>query len=176
MSWKQPFRLPLCGLATVLIFSVPSGLAQVFGGRSVEALGCASAVGGDVRDSTITTVCGYTAEQVKGLINDALALVTDRIVDVSKRLGVTEDAALTLLRIIGQGDVPHERLPQKLAEVANQYKKLEEQVAALNPENPLARGFVEQAQAEIKVIYNFDRAHAAAEKMIIPGGMSDESL
>jgi hypothetical protein len=40
----------------------------------------------------------------------------------------------------------------------------------------LARGLVEQAQAEIKVIYNFDRAHAAAEKMIIPGGMSDESL
>jgi hypothetical protein len=105
---------------------------------------------------------GLTPEQVQELTKAAAAgavgPLADRIVDLSKRLGVTEDAALTLLRIIGQKDVSLEQLPQKLAEVANQYQKAQAQLAALDPQNPLARGFLEQAQAEIKV-GNFNRAH-----------------
>lgn len=112
------------------------------------------------RDAIVTY--GLTPEQVQELTKAAAAgavgPLADRIVDLSNRLGVTQGATLTMLRILGQGDVPLEQLPQKLAEVAIQFQKFQAQVAALNPQNPLARGLVEQAQAEIKV-GNFDKAH-----------------
>ena len=73
-----------------------------------------------------------------------------QIVDISKQLGTTEDAAKTLLRIVGeQTDIPDERLGDVLTKVANDYKRLQTQVAALNPDNPTAHALVEQAKSEI---------------------------
>src|SRR6267154_640705 len=104
------------------------------------------------RDAIVTY--GLTPEQVQELTKAAVAgavgPLADRIADLGNRLGVTQTATLTLLRILDQGDVPLEQLPKKLTEVADQYKKFQAQLAALNPQNPLARGLVEQAQAEIK--------------------------
>jgi tetratricopeptide (TPR) repeat protein len=105
---------------------------------------------------------GLTPEQVQELTKAAAAgavgPLAKEIVDLSNRLGVTQGAALTLLRIVGQRDVPFERLPEKLAEVASQYQQAQAQLAALNPQNPLARGLVEKAQAEI-MAGNFIKAH-----------------
>jgi hypothetical protein len=112
------------------------------------------------RDAIVTY--GLTPDQVQELTKAAAAgavgPLADRIVDLSSRLGVTQGATLTMLRILDQGDVPLEQLPQKLAEVADQYKRFQAQLAALNPQNPLARGLVEQAQAEIKA-GNLIKAH-----------------
>ena len=74
----------------------------------------------------------------------------DRIATISQKLGVTEEAAKTLLRIVGeQPDVPNERLAEALTKVANDYKRLQAQAAALNPDNPTARELVSQGKAEI---------------------------
>jgi hypothetical protein len=74
----------------------------------------------------------------------------NRVVEVSKQLGITENAAKTLLRIVGeQTDVPDERLAEVLTKVANDYKRLQTQVAALDRDNPTAHAFVEQAKSEI---------------------------
>jgi chromosome segregation ATPase len=97
-------------------------------------------------------------ELTKAAAAGAVGPLADRIVDLSNRLGVTRGAALTVLRILGERDVPLEQLPQKLAEVATQFQKLQAQLAALDPRNPLARGLVEQAQAEVKA-GNFAKAH-----------------
>jgi hypothetical protein len=97
-------------------------------------------------------------ELTKAAAAGAVGPLLDKIVDLSSRLGVTLDATLAMLRIIGQEDVPLDQLRQKLAEVANNYKKFEAQLAALNPQNPLARSLIEQAQAEIKA-GNFIKAH-----------------
>jgi hypothetical protein len=103
-----------------------------------------------------------TPEQVRELTKAAAARATgplsDKIIDLSNKLGVTEDAALSLLRIIGEADVPLEQLPQKLAEVAAQFQKLQAQLAALNPQNRLARNLVDQAQAQTKA-GNLAKAH-----------------
>jgi hypothetical protein len=56
---------------------------------------------------------------------------TSGIIDLSKRLGVTEDATNTLLRIVGQQAVPLERLSETLIRIANDYKPLRGQAAAL---------------------------------------------
>ena len=96
---------------------------------------------------------GLTPEQVKELTEaaarGAAAPLTATIVDLSKRLGVTKDATKTLLRIVGEQDVPLERLSETLNRVANDYKRLLAQAAALNPDNPTARGLVERAQNAI---------------------------
>ena len=69
-----------------------------------------------------------------------------------------QDAAKTLLRIAGeQADVPDERLAETLTKIANDYKRLQEQVAVLNPENPVAKKLVEQARPEIDAGH-FERA------------------
>jgi hypothetical protein len=57
-------------------------------------------------------------ELTKAAVAGAVGPLSDRILQLSSRLGATEGATLTMLRIIGQGDVPLEQLPQKLAEVA----------------------------------------------------------
>ena len=88
----------------------------------------------------------------------------DTIIDLSKRLGVTENAVVTLLHVLDQEEVPLERLPQKLSEIADQYKKLQVQVAALNPQNPLARSLAEQAETEIKAGH-FEKAHQLLDQV-----------
>jgi hypothetical protein len=97
---------------------------------------------------------GLTPEQVKELTEaaarGATGPLTSAIVDLSKRLGITEDATRTLLRIVGEQDVPLERLSETLNRVANDYKRLQGQAAALNPDNPTAKALVEQAKPEIE--------------------------
>src|SRR5690349_7689964 len=112
------------------------------------------AVGRDIKNSIINFGnFGFSPEQVKELTEaaarGATAPLTSTIVDLSKRLGITEDATKTLLRIVGEQDVPLERLSETLNRVANDYKRLQAQAAALNPDNPTARGLVERAQNAI---------------------------
>lgn len=75
----------------------------------------------------------------------------DRITEISKTLGVTENAAKTLLKIVGHDlNIVQDNLVEALNKVAGDYKRLQAQVAALNPENPAARAMVEQARLEIE--------------------------
>jgi tetratricopeptide (TPR) repeat protein len=112
------------------------------------------AAGRDASNNTVTCNFGLTPEQLRevteGAVAGATSTLTKEIVDISKRLGVTEDAAKTLLRIAGeQTNVPDERLAETLTKIASDYKRLQEQVAALSLENPVAQKLVEQARPEI---------------------------
>jgi len=89
-------------------------------------------------------------ELTKAAAAGAVGPLADRIVDLSQRLGVTQGAAVTMLQIIGQQDVPLERLPQKLVEVAEQYKSAMERLAGLDPQDPATRDLVEHAEAALK--------------------------
>jgi peptidoglycan hydrolase CwlO-like protein len=83
----------------------------------------------------------------------------DRITDISKTLGVTEDAAKSLLKIVGEDtNIPDDKLAEALSKVAGDYKRLQAQAAALNPENPAARALVDEAKPEIDTGH-FERAH-----------------
>jgi hypothetical protein len=110
------------------------------------------AVGGDIKNTTLTF--GLTPEQVRELTDaaarGATGPLTTSIVDLSRRLGVTEDATKTLLRMVGeQRDVPTERLPEMLSKVATDFVRLQKQVAALTPDNPMARALAMQAMTEV---------------------------
>jgi tetratricopeptide (TPR) repeat protein len=142
----------------------PQG-ALALGDTSTTASGCSIAAGRDATSNTITCNYGLTPEQVqeltKAAVSGAVGPLRETIVELSKRLGVTEDATQTMLRILGDQDVPLERLSQKLTEIANQYQKLQAQAAqasALNLDNSQARSLVEQAQGAIKA-GDFGKAH-----------------
>src|ERR1700731_2723936 len=102
----------------------------------------------------VAVTYGLTPEQVQELTKAATAgavgPLADKIVDLSSRLGVTEGAAVSMLRIIGQQDIPPEKLPQKLAEVAAQYKSAMERLASLDPQDPVTRDLVARADAAFK--------------------------
>ena len=143
-------RLAVLCLAVGLAVARP-GEAVAFNDTTITAEPGGMAAGRDITGNTINF--GLTPEQVRELTEaaarGATGPLTTAIVDLSKRLGVTEDATKTLLRIVGVQDVPLERLSETLNRVANDYKRLQVQAAALNPDNPTARGLVERARVAI---------------------------
>jgi hypothetical protein len=102
----------------------------------------------------VTCNFGLTPEQLKqateAAVKGATGPLIDRIADISKTLGVTEDAAKTLLKIVGEDpNVPDDKLADALTKVAGDFKRLQAQAAALNPDNPTARSLVNEAKSEI---------------------------
>jgi tetratricopeptide (TPR) repeat protein len=143
--------LALVAVATLFPACCSSGWAA---NDSISAAQCSVAGGRDASNNTVTCNFGLTPEQLRQITNAAVEGVTaplmDQVVNISKRLGVTENAARTLLRIAGQqADIPNERLAETLTKIATDYKRLQEQLAALSTDNPIAQKLVEQARPEI---------------------------
>jgi tetratricopeptide (TPR) repeat protein len=162
-------------LLLVSAFSSPA-LAQA---QRVETYGAQSPA---VIAKHATVNYGLSPEQVQELTQTAAAgavgPLADRIVDLSNRLGVTQGAAVTMLRIIGQQDVPFEKLPQKLAEVAEQYKQAMERLAALDPQDPITHDLVERAQAALKAgqLDEADQLASRAEQSEIAAARQAQQL
>jgi hypothetical protein len=64
----------------------------------------------NIRD---VTVGGFTAEQVRTLIEAATTGVGEKVAEVSHQLGVTQGAMRTMLATVGEADIPSERLAEK---------------------------------------------------------------
>lgn len=112
---------------------------------------------------TDSVVKGATEAVGKGATEAAVEAAKkaqqEQIDKISKTLGVTEDAVKSLLKIVGEDpNVPDDKLAEALSKAADDYKRLQAQVAGLNPDNPTARVLVEQAKPEI-VAGHFARAH-----------------
>jgi tetratricopeptide (TPR) repeat protein len=138
---------------------------------AVSAGSCSVAGGRDASHNTVTCNFGLTPEEFKQATEAAVASVVpgevaratgpllDRIVAIGKTLGVTEEAAKTLLRIVGEEtNVPDDKLAEALTKVANDYKRLQAMAAALKPANPIAMNLVKQARSAIEDGH-FELAH-----------------
>ena len=71
--------------------------------------------------------------------------------------GVTQGALRTILTTVGLADVPDDRLLEKLAEVAEHYRKAAAEIGALRPENPVAK---EHAAKASRAAASGDRTEA----------------
>ena len=157
-------RRSLCLCAALAVSGAVAVPQAAFAlGYKTEAGSCAIANSGSVNNSPVTCNFGLTPEQLKqateAAVKGATGPLVDRITDISKTLGVTEDATKALLRIVGEGaNIPDDKLAEALTKVAGDYKRLQAQVAALNPDNPTAKALVEQAKPEIEAGH-FSRAH-----------------
>jgi tetratricopeptide (TPR) repeat protein len=131
-------------------------------GDKVEAGSCAIANSGSASGNSVTCNFDMPPEKLKELIAAALKggedPILDRLVQISKTLGVTEDAAKTLLKIVGEDPNVPDDMAEALTKVAGDFKRLQAQAAALNPDNPLARSLVDEAKSEIDAGH-FERAH-----------------
>jgi hypothetical protein len=94
-------------------------------------------VAGDLSISGVTV--GYTAVEVRALIEATTRGADEKVAEASSRLGVTQGAMRTMLATIGHAGVPHERLVEKLAEVFDQTGKAAAAIAALRPDNAVAQ-------------------------------------
>src|ERR1700677_1789125 len=139
--------------AAMIVFGQQAAVAL---GDKAEAGSCAIATTGSASGNSVTCNFNMPPEKLKELIEAALKggeePILDRLVQVSKTLGVTEDAAKTLLKIVGEDPtISADKLAEALTKVAGDYKRLQARVAALNPDNPTARALVDQAKPEIEV-------------------------
>jgi tetratricopeptide (TPR) repeat protein len=125
--------------------------ARAFGDTTTGAP-CGITANGQANNNNI--YCGLTKEELIDLIKAAtgndVASVAKELARVSTALGVTQEAARSLLRIVGEEkDIPPEKLGEALSRVAQDYKRLLAQAAALNPDNPTAKALVDKARTEI---------------------------
>jgi hypothetical protein len=103
----------------------------------VIAHACAVAAKGDAKNNELNCNIGP-------------AVLVSQINNISGKFRITEQAALTLLGILGEDpSIPDEKLASALIKVAEDYKRLKVQAGALSPDNPTAKSLVEQAKAEI---------------------------
>src|SRR5688572_13933299 len=70
---------------------------------------------------------------------EARAQAEARAAELARQLGTPAEAAEQFFRLLGAQNVPLERLPSKLAEVAAQYQETLARLATLNPEDPAAQ-------------------------------------
>jgi tetratricopeptide (TPR) repeat protein len=78
--------------------------------------------------------------------------------ELARQLNTTTSAVISFFRLLGQQDVTPEQLPQKLAEIATQYKQTFERLAALEPQDPATKAIVEQATSALRES-KFDEAN-----------------
>jgi hypothetical protein len=72
-----------------------------------------------------------------------------KVEELSQRLKVTREAVIDFFHNLDENQVPPEQLANKLAEIAEHYKKLLSRLAALDPKDPVTMNLVENARAAI---------------------------
>jgi hypothetical protein len=139
-------------MAAALVATLLPGRAGA-GDAAASAGDCGIAAHGAHGD---TAACNYglTSEQLKQLIRAAVAVTTEplqkRIEALSRRLGVTREVTMTLLRIVGeQPESADQDLAKTLSKVATDYTNLQAQIAAMSTAGTLARLLAPQAKAEV---------------------------
>jgi len=99
--------------------------------------------------ANIIWIEGFTADQVRALIEAATRGADEKLAALSQRLGVTLGAMRTVLVTVGEADVPDEHLAEKLAEVFARYREATAAIAALRPDNPVAQEHVMSASEAV---------------------------
>jgi tetratricopeptide (TPR) repeat protein len=130
-------------------------------GDKVEAGSCAIANSGSASGNTVTCNFGLTGEQLKQLteaaVKGATGPLTQQIVEISEKLGVTVEAARRFLKIVGEDpNIPEDKLGEALGKVADAYQNYKAQLAGLKPDNPTAQKLLDEAKREIEAGH-FDR-------------------
>jgi tetratricopeptide (TPR) repeat protein len=161
-SWQKRFGGPFSRVAIALILTLVAqpASAQLVGSRSVQAAGCASAaVGGDVRDTTITTVCGMPSEQVVELVRLAASPQAGDRAELMARLSALVPASSQLrveaiakfFQLLGEAPVEESQLADRFAQIAAEHRRLVEDVKSLRVNDPEVQALRQQAAAALEI-------------------------
>lgn len=147
MRRRRAMRRPRVAIPVVLLLAValcpgPAGAKLL--GNEVGAQNCATAIGGDVRDSSVTVVCGMPNEQVVALVAgltspdptlkaQALDLLRARLPDDTQ---FRVEAIARFFEILGEQNVETERLADTFARIAEEHLQLRARLRAFQSDDP----------------------------------------
>src|SRR5947199_9299854 len=114
------------------------------------------AIGGSVTSSTV--IIGIPQEKVDELVRDAKRpleeLTTqqrENIALLKEKLDLNERQVRAAIGILGENDIPPERLAAKLVEIAERFKVLQETASAQSGDDPKIVALKTDAQGAIEV-------------------------
>jgi hypothetical protein len=137
-----PFRATFF-LAAALTAGLPySGKAGSGGVTATEGV----ALGGSVSNSTINNTVNHenpaTLAMLAKALNDKDASeerpreAEAKASELAAKLGVTSSAVAEFFKILGEQNVPEEKIPARLIEVATHFAQTRDELAALEPDDP----------------------------------------
>jgi hypothetical protein len=140
------------------------GLAQLMGDR-IEA-NCGVAAGDDITDSTVTVVCGMPHEQVVEMVRlavsaapgdrSALLARLDALIPPKSRFRV--EAIARFFEILGEARVDPSRLPDRFAQIAEEHRRLVEEVRRLRVKDPEVQALREAAAEALELVQRLIRS------------------
>jgi tetratricopeptide (TPR) repeat protein len=146
---SMPSRLAFVGALGVAVLSLPEGLhAQ---SPAVRAEGGGLAIGGSVSGSTINV--GVSPAVLQALIRqhaDYSETQKKLFVELEAKLDLNQRQIRAAFDILGERDVPPERLAAKLVEIAERFKTLQTTATAQPGDDSKVIGLKAEAQTSIK--------------------------
>jgi hypothetical protein len=145
-------------------------LAQLVGDR-VEA-SCASVTRGDLRNSTVSVVCGMPNEQVVELVRLAASPAADdhaallvrlqALIPANSRFPV--EAVAKFLAILHEQPVEDSKLADRFAQIAQEHVRLLEEIRRFRVSDPDVQALREAAVAALQGVPNHDLARAKLQQ------------
>jgi hypothetical protein len=126
--------------------------SKVFDSRrgGIQISGAVGQVTGDIIGGN---KIGLNGEEVRELTraaaSGAVGPLAEKIVDLSRKLGVTQQAASAVLRTLGHEDIPVERLPDTLAEAAAQIVSMQQALSRLSGDDSNLAALKQQAASAL---------------------------
>jgi tetratricopeptide (TPR) repeat protein len=141
-------------LAAVVVGAPPRSVeAASTGGNVTEGIG----IGGSVSNSTIKNTIikqdpavlaamAKTFADQMAATTEAKAQAEAKAAELATKLGFTSAAVVEFFKILGEQDVPEEKIPVRLIEVANHFTQTRDELAALEPDDPHAAELARAAE------------------------------
>jgi tetratricopeptide (TPR) repeat protein len=182
MGGREAIRAFVAAIAGLL--AMGAAQAGVLG-STVEAQGCAAAIGGSV-SGAVTVICGIPPDKFEALVKertkpleDLTAAQRETIATIKKELDVNEAQIRAALDTLGEKDIPPERLAAKLVEIAQQFKELrsaaspqpgdDAEIAALKSEVQQAIEAGERGRADDLLARIQTKQDAAQDRLAVEG-------
>ena len=149
------------GLRGLLGIGLLCGPAYALGDREITASG-GVASGRDMSNNNIN-ISKTVYQQDPNAIAEMAKIMADRIAasaeakaqaeakrdQFAEKWGFTREAVVEVFKILGEQNVPEEKAPARLIEIASQYAATRDKLAALEPDDPHTAGLARQAKAAL---------------------------
>ena len=163
----------IAGLAAVP--ASPSRPAVAESQSVVESI----AIGGPVSNSTITNTVNHENPATLALLAKALAdkdasdekrrQADAKVAELGTKLGFTSAAVAEFFKILGEQNVPDEKIPVRLIEVATHFGQTRDVLAALAPDDPKSAALAASAKQAIDngMLAEADRLLDQAKEIVL---------
>jgi len=127
--------------------------------QSAQGSGIAQAYGPGATASV--TIVGITPEVLQQALRAAGAAQQAVIDNLSRQLDTTREAVRGFFNILSASEVPVEKLPRMLEEIAQRHRAMLQRLGALDPDTPEIKAYIEEARAILSAAETAEAYHRA---------------